>query len=106
MVATLPETLTISLVSNNAPRVWPRIVSSPPLEVPQVARREGVQGVVWVFAVVEPDGQVSDAWIDRGILELDPTALAWVSRCRFAPCERNGQPCRFTVRVAVRFTLH
>lgn len=105
-ITTLPETLTISLVSNNSPSVWPRIVSSPPLEYPETARRESVQGIVWVFALVEPDGRVSDAWIDRGILELDATALAWVSRSRFASCERNGQPCRFHVRVAVRFTLH
>jgi TonB family protein len=105
-IVTLPETLSISLVSNNAPRVWPRIVSSPPLDYPEAARRAAIQGVVWVFALVEPDGRVSDAWMDRGILELDAAALAWVSRCRFAPCQQNGAPCRFHVRVAVRFTLH
>jgi TonB family protein len=105
-VVTLPETLTISLTSRNAPDVWPRIVSSPPLDYPEGARRESIQGVVWVLALVEPDGRVSDAWVERSILELDTAALAWVSRSRFAPCERNGRPCRFHVRIAVRFTLY
>jgi len=105
-VVTLPETLSISLASRNSPAVWPRIVSSPRLDYPEEARRLSVQGVVWVLAVVEPDGSVSDAWIERSILELDTAALAWVSRCRFAPCERDDRPCRFFVRVAVRFTLH
>jgi TonB family protein len=105
-VVTLPETLTISLVSRNSPDVWPRIVSSPQLHYPEAARRESVQGVVWVAALVDPAGQVLDAWVERGLPELDTAALAWVSRCRFAPCERNGAPCRFHVRVAVLFALH
>jgi len=105
-VVTLPETLTISLVSKNSPDVWPRIVSSPPLVYPEAARTESVQGVVWVMALVDPSGQVLDAWVERGLTELDVAALAWISRCRFAPCERNGAPCRFHVRVAVLFTLH
>jgi len=105
-VATLPETLTISLVSRNSPDVWPRIISSPPLHYPEAARQESLQGVVWVLALVDPSGQVLDAWVERGLTELDVAALAWISRCRFAPCERNGAPCRFHVRVAVLFTLH
>ena len=105
-VVTLPETLKISLVSRNAPDVWPRIISSPPLSYPEAARRESIQGVVWVLALVNPSGQVLDAWVERGIPELDTAALVWVSRSRFAPCERSGAPCRFHVRVAVLFTLH
>ena len=105
-VVTLPETLMISLASRNSPDVWPRIVSSPTLNYPEAARRESVQGVVWVMALVDASGQVVDAWIDRGLPELETAALAWVSRSKFAPCERNGAPCRFHVRVAVLFTLH
>jgi TonB family protein len=102
---TLPETLTISLTSRNAPTDWPRIVSSPPLEYPEAARRESVQGVVWVLAFVDVDGRVRSAAIERGIRELDDAALAWVRGSKFAPCERHGSPCRFHVRVAVRYTL-
>ncbi len=104
-VATLPETLMISLVSKNSPSDWPRVVSSPPVDYPQAAGRGSVEGVVWVLALVDPDGGVRSATVDRSIHELDDAAVAWVSRVRFAPCERQGQPCRFHVRVAVRFAL-
>jgi TonB family protein len=105
-VITLPETLTISLASRNSPDVWPRIVSSPQLNYPEEARRESIQGVVWVMALVDPTGRVLDAWVERGLPELDTAALSWISRSQFAPCERKGAPCRFHVRVAVLFTLH
>jgi len=105
-VVTLPDTLTISLASRNSPDVWPRIVASPQLHYPELARRESIQGVVWVMALVDPTGRVQDAWIERGIPELEPAALSWVSRSTFAPCDRSGTPCRFHVRVAVLFTLH
>jgi TonB family protein len=105
-VPTLPETLTITLVTKNSPSDWPRIVSSPPLEYPDAARRESVQGVVWVLALVGPDGAVQSAAIDRGIPELNAAALSWIQHARFAPCMRDDHACRFWVSVAVRFTLY
>ena len=104
-VAMLPETLTVSLAASS-PEEWPRIVSSSPLQYPEAARGESVQGVVWVLALADSDGRVLDATIERGIRELDAAALAWVSRSRFAPCTLRGEPCRFRVRVPVRFTLY
>ncbi len=105
-VITLPETLTISLASRNSADVWPQIVSSPQLHYPEAARSESIQGIVWVLALVDPAGRVLDAWVERSVPELDTSALAWVSRSRFAPCERKGKPCRFHVRIAVLFTLY
>jgi TonB family protein len=103
---TLPETLTISLVTRNSPSDWPRIVSSPPLEYPDAARRESVQGIVWVLALVNADGTVQSAAVDRGVKELNDAAVSWIQRSKFAPCARDNRPCRFWVRVAVRFTLY
>ena len=105
-VATLPETLRISLPERNAPSEWPRITSAPKLVYPDAARRESVQGIVWVLALVDTDGTVRNATIDRGIRELNDAAVAWLSKARFAPCVRDGRPCRFWVRVAARFTLY
>ena len=82
-VITLPETLTISLAAVNSPDLWPRIESSPQLHYPESARKESIQGVVWVLALVDPSGRVIDAWVERSIPELDTSALAWVSRCAF-----------------------
>jgi TonB family protein len=105
-VATLAETLRLSLPERNPPSVWPRMTSIPKLVYPDAARRQSVQGIVWVLALVDADGVVRSAGIDRGIPELNDAALAWVSKARFAPCVRDQRPCRFWVRVAARFTLY
>jgi len=104
-VATLPETLAITLANRNQQQ-WPRILSSPQLHYPEKARKESLQGVVWVLALVDPSGKVLEASIDRSVRDLDEAALAWVQGSQFAPCEKNGAPCRFRVRVAVLFTLY
>ena len=106
VVATLPETLTITPASRNSPTAWPRIVSSPTLQYPEKAKQESLQGVVWVTAQVDTSGKVMNASIERSIRELDEAALAWVKGSQFAACQRNGAPCRFVVRVAVLFTLY
>jgi len=104
-VATLPETLKLSLPERNASSDWPRMTTVPKLVYPEAARRESVQGVVWVLVLVDTDGTVKSAAIDRGVRELNDSALAWVNKARFAPCVKDGHPCRFWVRVAARFTL-
>lgn len=106
IVATLPETLRLSLPERNSPSDWPRMTFAPELVYPDAARRESVQGIVWVLALVDTDGTVRSASVDRGIRELNNAAVGWVSKTRFAPCVRDGRPCRFWIRVAVRFTLY
>ncbi len=105
-VPTLPETLRLSLPERNSPTEWPRIISGPKLDYPEAARKESVQGIVWVLALVDTDGTVRSATVDRGIRELNDAAIAWASKSRFAPCIRESLPCRFWVRVAARFTLY
>jgi TonB family protein len=102
--AVLPDTLRISLPERNPASVWPRMEVVPALEYPAAARGAGVQGVVWVTTLVDVDGSVRTAHVDHGgIPGLNEAALAWVRRARFAPCERDGQPYQFWVRVAARF---
>jgi TonB family protein len=104
-VATLPETLTIT-VANRKSQAFPHIVSSPALQYPDKAKQESLQGLVWVRARVDPAGKVLETSIERGIAELNDAALAWVRGSQFSPCERNGAPCQYVVRVAVLFTLY
>jgi TonB family protein len=106
LVATLPETLRLSLPERNSPSDWPRLTFAPKLVYPEAAGRESVQGIVWVLALVDTDGVVRSAQVDRGIRELNDAAVAWVSKARFAPCVRDGRLYRFWVAVAVRFTLY
>jgi TonB family protein len=105
-VPTLPETLRISLPERNAAGEWPRMTTVPKLDYPEAARKESVQGIVWVMALVDTDGTVRSASIDRGIRELNDAAIAWATKARFAPCVQDGRGCRFWIRVAARFTLY
>jgi TonB family protein len=105
-VPTLPETLRLSLPERNPPSEWPRMISAPKLVYPEAARLASIQGVVWVLTFVDTDGSVRSTKVDRGIPELNAAALAWVSQARFAPCVRDGKPCRFWIRVAARFTIY
>lgn len=105
-IAILPDTFTISLMTRNSVSDWPRVISSPALEYPQAARRESVQGIVWVLALVGANGAPEIVQVDRGIKELNAAAVSCIQHSRFAPCQRSGSPCRFWVRIAVRFTLY
>jgi TonB family protein len=70
---------------------------------PEAARRAGVQGRVWVMALVAHDGHVLDASITRGIPELNRAALSAVMRWRFPPVE--GSTSTYWVEIPVRFRL-
>jgi len=105
-VATLPETLTITPASRNRPDAWPRILPGPPVQYPEKAKQESIQGVVWMIALVDTSGVVMNAAIERGIPELNQAALAWVRSTKFSPCRRNDAPCRYAVRVPAYFTLY
>jgi TonB family protein len=100
----LPETLRLSLPERNPPSIWPRMITLPALDYPEAARAKGVQGVVWVLALVDTAGEVRSTRVDRGIPGLNESALAWVTEGRFAPCLRDGATSNFWIRVAVRFT--
>ena len=70
---------------------------------PEAARRAGVQGRVWVMALVAHDGHVLDASIVRGIPELNRAALSAVMRWSFPPVE--GSISTYWVEIPVRFRL-
>jgi protein TonB len=102
-----PDTLTVAGVRalglpDSALR--PLAYSAP--KYPEDARRESVQGVVVVMALVDTAGAVVDGHVVQGILELNDAALAAVRRFRFPPLVARGRPWFYWVEVPVRFTLH
>ena len=74
---------------------------------PDVARQRGIDGWVDVEFTVGTDGRVSDAAVvaaqPAGI--FDKAALDAVSRWRYQPVVREGQPVSESVRVRLRFTV-
>ena len=89
------------------------------VELPQVVRmqkpqytaeamRAKVQGVVWVDAVVLPDGTVGDVNVTKSLdstFGLDQEALKAARQWKFVPGRRFGQPVAVLVTIELTFTL-
>jgi len=76
------------------------------LEYPELARRAGVEGTVYVLAYVDEEGIVQKVEIARGIgAGLDEAAMEAVSKVRFIPGTQRGVPRKVVVTVPVRFKL-
>jgi periplasmic protein TonB len=72
------------------------------------AMRAKVQGVVWVDAVVLPDGTVGDVNVTKSLdstFGLDQEAIKAAKQWKFAPGKRFGQPVAVIVSIELTFTL-
>ena len=72
------------------------------------AMRAKIQGVVVMEAVVMPDGSIGNVHITRSLdptFGLDQEAIKTVSKWRFAPGTRFGQPVPVLVEIEMTFTL-
>ena len=80
--------------------------NSPP-RYPEMARRNGWQGVVLVRVTVLPDGRVRSASLFRGsgYAILDQSALDAVRRWHFQPRISSGLAVESTIEVPVTFSL-
>ena len=78
-----------------------------PAAYPEECRRRREEGTALIHAIVEADGKVSSASIERssGIEALDKSALVAVLGWMFVPALENGQPVRSEVNVPVVFLM-
>jgi len=74
---------------------------------PQLAKENGIQGIVYVSFVVEPDGSVSNVTILRGIGGgCDEEAMRVVKQMpAWKPGKQRNRPVRVSFTLPVRFTL-
>jgi len=72
---------------------------------PEVAKANGVQGVVILQVLVDVDGRVIDAAVLRGHPLLNQAALDAVNEWEFTPTLLNGQPVQIQMSVTINFTL-
>lgn len=76
------------------------------IEYPDLAVKAGIQGLVIVTFVVEPDGTVSEGEVLRTSGELlDTAALEAVGKLRFIPGKQRGKPVRVRFSLPVRFKI-
>ena len=73
---------------------------------PEIAKRAGVEGKVYVLAFVNESGIVTDAKIIKGIgAGCDEAALDAVKKTKFTPGKQRGKAVRVQVSIPVVFRL-
>lgn len=85
----------------------PQPVSTPEPEYPVFAKRQRIQGVCVMSAIIDKEGRVHDAYIVRPLgAGLDEQALAVVQRWKFKPATRDGQPVNVQMGLEINFHLY
>jgi TonB family protein len=77
------------------------------VDYPSEAKKKGVEGIVIVRLVVEPDGSVSDVRLVRGLgFGLDEMALELAKKMRFKPGQdASGHPVRTYVPWTFKYRI-
>jgi protein TonB len=73
---------------------------------PEIAKRAGVEGKVYVLAFVDESGTVTKAQIIKGIgAGCDEAALDAVLKTKFTPGKQRGKPVKVQVSIPILFKL-
>ena len=73
---------------------------------PEIARKARVQGVVIVEAIIDKQGNVTDARVLRGLpMGVSEAATAAIQKWKYTPATLNGRPVSVYLTVTVTFTL-
>jgi len=73
---------------------------------PEIARRNGVKGIVIIEAVIGVDGRVDNARVLKSVPLLDVAALEAVRAWTYSPTLLNGRPTAVIMTVTVLFNLN
>jgi TonB family protein len=103
----------VSTQDDSAIPIWKADVKPQPVNVPdpvypESARNAGIEGHAVVKALVDTNGSVADARIERssGTASLDQAAVDAALRTTFTPASRKGRHVRVWVFIPFRFTLN
>lgn len=73
---------------------------------PEIAKRAGVEGKVYILAFVDESGSVTKAQVLKGIgAGCDEAALDAVLKTKFKPGKQRGKPVKVQVSIPVIFKL-
>lgn len=76
------------------------------IKYPEIAKRAGVEGKVYVLAFVDENGTVTDAKILKGLgAGCDEEALNAVKQTKFKPGKQRGKPVKVQVSIPIVFRL-
>jgi periplasmic protein TonB len=85
----------------------PKVTYGPNPEYSKKARKAKYQGTCVLWLVVGADGKPRDVKVARSLgLGLDEKAVEAVSKWRFDPARKDGQPVAVQINVEVTFRLY
>ncbi|MBD3332642.1 TonB family protein [candidate division GN15 bacterium] len=87
--------------------IYPEMIYQHVPEYPRLAKQAGIEGMVWVQALVDEDGEVERAIVAKssGVASLDESALRAAYENKFKPGIQNGRPVPVWVTYKVEFVL-
>lgn len=85
----------------------PEMIYKETPQYPRLAKQAGIEGDVWVHALVMKDGTVKEAKVGKssGTAALDEAAVEAAMKNRFKPGIQNGRPVNCWVTYKVEFDL-
>jgi len=83
----------------------PRLITKVPPQYPLIARKAHVEGVVMIDALIDENGNVTQAHAVSGPALLFQSALAAVVQWKYEPTYLNGAPVPLELQVEVSFRL-
>jgi feruloyl esterase len=84
----------------------PRALHAPEPDFSEYARKNNIQGVVVLSALIDSDGSVKAVKVLRPLEpSLDAEAVNAVKKWKFAPAKKDGQPVACMLNVEVEFRL-
>ena len=101
-----PETDT-TVYEYYAVEIPPKPIKTVKPKYPELARKAGIEGQVFVQAIVGPDGRVKRAWVVKSTNNIfDAAAVEAVLQMVFSPARQQDKPVSCKVIVPIRFTLN
>jgi len=74
---------------------------------PEIAQEAGIEGTVYIQFFIDKKGNVTEAWIQKGLPNtgLDEAALSSVKKSKWKPAQQRGKKVGVWQTVPVVFTL-
>jgi len=87
--------------------IQPAMIYKETPSYPRLAKQAGIEGLVWVKALVMKDGSVKEALIGKssGTAALDEAAVKAAYKNKFKPGIQNGRPVNCWVTYKIEFIL-
>ena len=76
------------------------------IKYPDAAKKEGIMGTVFVKALIDQEGNVESAEVEKSVdKNLDAAAITAVKMTKFVPGIKDGNNVKAEVTIPIKFKL-